>query len=151
MRNAGGDFVFAVTSRNLLGHRASTAIVLGDEIDSAPTAAALAAAWARLPTMARSLMEEAVDPRTIAAVVSSEICIMTRRAATRGAHMQREGVGRPSAVSRVGSGIGRARLKPARGDRTCHRLPQERKAARRMPIRRLGAHMSDVPSGGRAY
>ena len=62
--NAAGEIVGAVTTRNLLRHRASTAIMLGDEIDSAPTAAALAAAWAKLPLMARNLMEEAVDPRT---------------------------------------------------------------------------------------
>ena len=81
VRNAAGEIVGAVTTRNLLGHRAATAIALGDEIDSAPTPAALAAAWAKLPLVARSLIEEAVDPRTIATVVSSEICIMTRRAA----------------------------------------------------------------------
>ena len=43
---ADGEIVGAVTSRNLLRHRATTAIVLGDEIDSAATAPALAAAWA---------------------------------------------------------------------------------------------------------
>ena len=76
-----GEIVGAVTTRNLLRHRATTAIMLGDEIDSAPSAAALASAWARLPLMARNLMAEAVDPRTISEVVSAEICGMTRRAA----------------------------------------------------------------------
>ena len=79
--NAAGEVIGAVTTRNLLRHRATTAIMLGDEIDSAPTASALAAAWAKLPVMARNLMQEAVDPRTISGVVSSEICGMTRRAA----------------------------------------------------------------------
>jgi len=79
--NGRGEIVGAVTTRNLLRHRATTAIVLGDEIDSAATAAELAAAWARLPLMARSLTQEEVDPRTISAVVSSEICATTRRAA----------------------------------------------------------------------
>ena len=71
--DANGEIVGAVTTRNLLRHRAATAIMLGDEIDSAGTPAALASAWARLPLMARNLIEEEVDPRTIAAVVSSEI------------------------------------------------------------------------------
>jgi DNA polymerase-3 subunit epsilon/CBS domain-containing protein len=96
VRDARGEIVGAVTSRNLLRHRAATAIVLGDEIDSAGTSAALAAAWARLPLMARNLMEEEVDPRTISAVVSSEICAMTRRAAELAeARMQQDGLGPP--------------------------------------------------------
>lgn len=93
---AGGEIVGAVTSRNLLRHRATTAIVLGDEIDCAITAPALAAAWARQPLMAKNLMEEEVDPRTICAVVSSEICAMTRRAAELSEQsMQQEGAGTP--------------------------------------------------------
>jgi CBS domain-containing protein len=79
--DAHGRVVGAVTTRNLLRHRATTAIVLGDAIDSATSAAELAAAWGRLTLMAKSLMEEEVDPRTISLVVSSEICAMTRRAA----------------------------------------------------------------------
>ena len=57
-RDAAGELVGAVTTRNLLRHRATTAIVLGDEIDSAGTDAALGRAWAKLPLMARSLMAE---------------------------------------------------------------------------------------------
>lgn len=94
--DARGEITGAVTSRNLLRHRATTAIVLGDEIDSAATPPALAAAWARLPLMAKSLMEEEVDPRTISAVVSSEICAMTRRAAELAElRMQRDGADGP--------------------------------------------------------
>jgi DNA polymerase-3 subunit epsilon/CBS domain-containing protein len=81
VRNANGEITGAVTTRNLLRHRASHAIVLGDEIDSAETVAALGRAWARLPLMARSLLGEDVDCRTIAEVISSEIRILTRRAA----------------------------------------------------------------------
>lgn len=76
-----GNIVGAVTTRNLLRHRATTAIMLGDEIESADREAALGTAFAKLPLMARKLMEEGVDPRTVSAVVSSEICSMTRRAA----------------------------------------------------------------------
>ncbi len=93
---AEGEIVGAVTTRNLLRHRATTAIMLGDEIDSAATAAALASAWARLPLMTRNLMQEEVDPRTISAVVSSEICSMTRRAAELAEQrLQSEGQGPP--------------------------------------------------------
>jgi DNA polymerase-3 subunit epsilon/CBS domain-containing protein len=93
---ARGEIVGAVTSRNLLRHRATAAIVLGDAIDSAATSPTLAAAWAQLPLMAKSLMDEEVDPRTISAVVSSEICAMTRRAAELAElHMMREGAGEP--------------------------------------------------------
>jgi DNA polymerase-3 subunit epsilon/CBS domain-containing protein len=79
--DATGEVVGAVTSRDLLRHRATAAIVLGDEIESAATSPALATAWAGLPLMAKSLMEEDVDPRIVSAVVSSEICAMTCRAA----------------------------------------------------------------------
>ncbi len=79
--DARGEIVGAVTTRNLLRHRAAAAIMLGDEIDSAPSTAVLAAAWAKLPVMARSLVDDEVDPRTICAVVSEEIRELTRRAA----------------------------------------------------------------------
>ena len=49
VRDARGKLTGAVTTRNLLRHRATTAIVLGDEIDSAKDVAALAQAWAKLP------------------------------------------------------------------------------------------------------
>ena len=81
VRNAQGEIIGALTPRNLLRQRATSAIMLGDEIDNAPTVADLGRAWAKLPLMANSLLEEDVEPRTIAAVISSEICVMTRRAA----------------------------------------------------------------------
>lgn len=76
-----GKIVGALTTRNLLRHRATQAIMLGDEVESATTVAGLGAAWAKLPLMARSLIAEDVDPRTISAVISSEIREITRRAA----------------------------------------------------------------------
>jgi DNA polymerase-3 subunit epsilon/CBS domain-containing protein len=81
VRNGRGEVAGVVTTRNLLRHRATTAIVLGDEIDSARDVAALALAWSKVPVLARSLIAEAVDPRTISAVISAEICVLTRRAA----------------------------------------------------------------------
>src|SRR5204862_2807043 len=44
VRNAAGELTGAVTTRNLLRHRATTAIVLGDETDSATEPAQLARA-----------------------------------------------------------------------------------------------------------
>jgi len=81
VHNAHGEVVGALGTRDLLRHRAATATMLGDEVDSATTIAALGAAWAKLPLMARSLVAEDVDPRTVSAVISSEIRAITRRAA----------------------------------------------------------------------
>jgi len=108
VRNDAGEIVGAVTTRNLLRHRAEQAIMLGDEIDSAQTVVALGRAWARLALMARSLLAEGVDPRTIAEVISSEIRILTRRAAQLAeADMAERGRGAPPvpyAVLVLGSG-----------------------------------------------
>ncbi|MCL4767514.1 MAG: CBS domain-containing protein [Hyphomicrobiaceae bacterium] len=81
VHDARGEIVGALTTRNLLRHRAAAAIMLGDEVDSATSTAALGAAWAKLALMARSLVAEDVDPRTVSAVISSEIRDLTRRAA----------------------------------------------------------------------
>ena len=78
--DAGGAVVGMVTTRNLLRHRASRAIVLGDGIDRATTVEELRDAWARLAQMAGSLVAEGVDPRAVAAVISAEIQALTRRA-----------------------------------------------------------------------
>ena len=96
VRDGLGQIVGCVTPRNLLRQRASSAIVLGDEIDAAEDAATLAAAWAKLPLMAKALLAEDVDPRTVAAVASSEICLLTRRAAQLAElAMQADGWGAP--------------------------------------------------------
>ena len=81
VRDARGEIVGALTTRNLLRHRAATATMLGDEVDSASSIAALGAAWAKLPLMARGLVTEDIDPRAISAIISSEIRAITRRAA----------------------------------------------------------------------
>jgi CBS domain-containing protein len=81
VKDGAGDLVGALTPRNLLRQRASSAILLGDEIDSAASPADLGQAFAKLPTMTHGLIDEDVEPRAIAAVISTEICAMTRRAA----------------------------------------------------------------------
>lgn len=73
--------VGVVTTRDLLQLRASAAVALGDDIDSAPDLPALATAWARLPVVARALLTEDVPARTIAAVIAREVGALTRRAA----------------------------------------------------------------------
>ncbi len=91
-----GKIVGALTTRDLLRQRASSAIALGDEIDRAPDSAALGVAWAKLPMVARSLLAEAVDPRDIATVISREIRAMTRRAAELAVlEMEKKGHGAP--------------------------------------------------------
>ena len=94
--DAAGDIVGVVTTRNLLRHRATTAIVLGDEIDSAATTAALGRAWGSIATMAQSLLAEDVDPRSVTSVVSEEIGALTRRAAELAeSRMSEAGLGTP--------------------------------------------------------
>ena len=75
-----GALVGAVTTRNLLRHRMTSAMVLGDQIDAARDETELSEAWGRLALTARRLGEEEVEARSVAAVVSSEICVLTRRA-----------------------------------------------------------------------
>lgn len=76
-----GEIVGALTTRNLLRHRARAAIMLGDEVASAASVEALAAAWAKLPLIARCLAAEDIDPRDISSVISAEIRNITSRAA----------------------------------------------------------------------
>jgi CBS domain-containing protein len=70
-----------VSARDLLKLRASAAINLSDAIEVASSADALAAAWARIPSVAQSLIAEDIDAPVIAEIVSEELRAMTRRAA----------------------------------------------------------------------
>ncbi len=79
--DAAGAVIGVVTTRNLLRHRASAAIVLGDAIDRAESERDLGQAWATLPIAARALLAEHVGARDVSAVISGEICALTRRAA----------------------------------------------------------------------
>ena len=76
-----GAIVGALTARDLLRLRAGEAISLGDEIDQAEDAHALAVAWAKLPQVAAALLSEGLVARDIAAVISREIGALTRQAA----------------------------------------------------------------------
>lgn len=97
-----------VTPRNLLRERQSAAIILGDEIESAPDGAALATARAKLTPLAKGLVEDGLDARGVCAVISAELCALTRRAAEIAeARMEAAGRGSPPvpyAVMVLGSG-----------------------------------------------
>ena len=68
-----GRVVGALSARDLLRLRAGEAISLGDEIDDAEDAHALAVAWAKLPRVAEALLAEGLSGREIAEVISSEL------------------------------------------------------------------------------
>ncbi|MGQ7790865.1 DUF294 nucleotidyltransferase-like domain-containing protein [Faunimonas sp. B44] len=96
VRDEAGALVGAISARDLLRLRATEAISLGDAIDDARNVAALAAAWARLPAVAESLVAEDVDARAIAGVISRELGAATRQAAVLAeAKLRQEGLGDP--------------------------------------------------------
>lgn len=76
-----GVVIGALSARDLLQLRATEAVSLGDEIDAAHNIYALSAAWAQLPQVVASLRAEGVGARDVAAVISSELCAVTRQAA----------------------------------------------------------------------
>jgi DNA polymerase-3 subunit epsilon/CBS domain-containing protein len=75
-----GNIVGALSARDLLRQRAEDAILLGDDIDAAENVAQMAAVWGKIILVARSLVAEEVDVRDIAAVISRELCALTRQA-----------------------------------------------------------------------
>ena len=103
-----GTVTGMVTPRDLLRDRATGVVMLGDEIAAAQDAAALAAARAKLVPLARGLLADGMDARGICAVISAELCALTRRAAALAeARMAAEGKGGPPvpyAVLVLGSG-----------------------------------------------
>jgi CBS domain-containing protein len=91
-----GSVVGALSARDLLRLRAGEAISLGDEIDEAADAPALAVAWAKLARVAESLLAEGLSGRDIAEVISSELGALTRQAAVIAERLMRErGRGEP--------------------------------------------------------
>jgi len=91
-----GRVVGALSARDLLRLRAGEAISLGEEIDDAADAHALALAWAKLPRVAESLMAEGLSGRDIAEVISRELGALTGQAAVIAEQIMRErGLGDP--------------------------------------------------------
>jgi CBS domain-containing protein len=143
-----GEIVGAVTTRNLLRHRAATAMVLGDEIGTGEDEVALGAAWAKVPMMARRLTAEGVDARQVAAVISSEIRMLTRRAAEIGARRMREaGLGEapaPYAVLVLGSAGRGESLLSADQDNAIVYESGEAGGAEDRWFETLGGHIADI-------
>ncbi len=74
------NLVGALSARDLLKQRAGDAMSLGDTIDAADSTAELGKIWESLTTVAGALVQEDVDPRNIAAIISHELRALTRRA-----------------------------------------------------------------------
>lgn len=85
-----GRAVGVVTGRALLAFRSREAMLLGDSIASAASAAELAAAKAALPQLARHLLDEDVAAPAIAGVIAGVIRDVTARAAELAAHAMSE-------------------------------------------------------------
>ena len=75
-----GKIIGALSARDLLRQRADDAILLGDDIDAAETTGEMSAVWGKIALVAKSLVAEEVDVRDIAAVISRELCALTRQA-----------------------------------------------------------------------
>ena len=74
------NIVGALSARDLLRQRADDAVLLGDDIDAANSAGQMAAVWGNIVLVAKSLVAEEVDARDVAAVISRELCALTRQA-----------------------------------------------------------------------
>ena len=69
-----------MSARDLLYQRADDAISLGTGLETAATSDELGHIWADLTMVARALVQEEVDARDIAAVISRELRALTKRA-----------------------------------------------------------------------
>jgi DNA polymerase-3 subunit epsilon/CBS domain-containing protein len=76
-----GRVVGIVTARDLLRMRAGDAMLLGDAIEAAETAADLARAWSHLPDTVQGLRAEDISGAAVSALISDELCALTARAA----------------------------------------------------------------------
>lgn len=152
----GGRIVGALSARDLLRMRASDALMLGDAIAAAKGAPALAAAFARMPEVARRLIKEEVSATAIAAVVSHEIGALTATAAREAeAMMLAEGAGPPPvayAVLVLGSvGRGESLLAADQDNAVVTAIPDDPEAADAW-FARFGEHLSDMlDAAGVAY
>jgi CBS domain-containing protein len=77
-----GKLIGALTQRDLLRLRADEALALSGALADSASVAQLASVWHKLAEAARALVEEDVDARDVAAIISGEVCALTARAAT---------------------------------------------------------------------
>ena len=75
-----GEIIGALSARDLLRQRADDAVLLGDDIDAAENTGQMSAVWGNIVLLAKSLVAEEVDVRDVAAVISRELCALTRQA-----------------------------------------------------------------------
>jgi DNA polymerase-3 subunit epsilon/CBS domain-containing protein len=146
--NGEGRPVGVVTPRNLLRARANEAIILGDQIEAVTDGAGLAAARAKLTALAKGLLEDELDARNICAVVSAELCNLTRRAAQIAeSRMQAAGRGAPPvpyAVMVLGSGgRGESLLVPDQDNAIVYERGEPGGAEDRW-FAELGTHIADL-------
>jgi DNA polymerase-3 subunit epsilon/CBS domain-containing protein len=78
--NRGGDITATISAADLLRHRVTSALILGDEIESARTVSDLSRAWGKLPQVVEASLREGLEPTDIAAIISAEIRVLTARA-----------------------------------------------------------------------
>ena len=76
-----GEIVGTMSADDLLRHRVTSALMLGDEIEAARTVSDLGHAWARLPEVVATSLREGVEPIDIAAIIGAEIRTLTAKAA----------------------------------------------------------------------
>jgi DNA polymerase-3 subunit epsilon/CBS domain-containing protein len=146
--DAAGAIVGALSARDLLRMRASDALALGDAIEAAEGAPAMAAAFARMPEVAQQLLAEEVPAVQVAAVISHEIGALTARAAREAElTMLAEGAGPPLvayAVLVLGSvGRGESLLAADQDNAVVTEVAADPQAADRW-FARFGAHMADI-------
>jgi DNA polymerase-3 subunit epsilon/CBS domain-containing protein len=91
-----GRIVGALSARDLLRLRAEDSLELGDAIEEAADVHALGQAWAKLPSVAASLLAEGLSGLEIAALISHQVRALTGRAAALAEHrLAEEGFGPP--------------------------------------------------------
>ena len=76
-----GQALGILVARAMLRQRAGSALALGDDISAAGDVESLAAAYRRLPVVARALLVEGVTPAEIAEVISDGLRSLSARAA----------------------------------------------------------------------
>jgi DNA polymerase-3 subunit epsilon/CBS domain-containing protein len=89
--NRTGEIVGTLSAADLLRHRVTSALALGDEIDAARTVGDLGLAWAKVPNVVASSLGEAIEPPDIAGIISAEIRALTARAACMAEERMRAG------------------------------------------------------------
>ncbi len=96
VENRRGEAIGILSAGALLDHRATSAMLFTDTMETAETVPQLARTWSRLPDLAARLLREGLEATEIGAIIAAEICALTERAARIAeAEMFEAGRGRP--------------------------------------------------------